>query len=60
MTSWTNIILFGIKLALILEKEFDFEPPSNKNVLKTKIKYYGDEAANFNDKEILKGLIINT
>ena len=37
-----------------MKKEFNSEPIYNKKFLKTKIKYYGDEATDFHDKEIPK------
>ena len=37
-----------------IEKEFDNEPIYNKKFLKTKIKSYGDKAADFHAKEIPK------
>ena len=54
MTYWKNIILFEIKLALILKKEFNSKPVYNKKNLKTKNKSYGDEATDFHDNEIPK------
>ena len=47
------------KVSTDIKKEFDSEPDYNKKLLKTKIKSYGDEAADFQKKEMLKaGLII--
>ena len=46
------MILFGINSVLILKKEFDSEPVSNKSFLKTKLKSHGDEVADFYDKKI--------
>ena len=37
-----------------MKKEFDSKPIYYKKFLKTKIKYYGDEATYFYDKEIPK------
>ena len=37
-----------------VKKEFDSKPVYNKNVVKTKIKSYGDEVTDFYDKEIPK------
>ena len=54
VTYCKNIVLFGIKLGLILKKEFDSEPVYNKRILKTKIKSFGDEAPDFHDKYISK------
>ena len=54
MTYYKNI-LFGIKTALIyIKKEFDSEPVYNKEFLKTKIKFTGDEITDFYDKKIPK------
>ena len=47
-----NIILFGIKSALIYKKEFDSKTVYNKFYLKTKIKSHGKEVTDFYDKEI--------
>ena len=51
-----NIILFGIKSALILKKkkEFDSKPVYHKQFLKSQIKSYGDEPSDFRDKQIPK------
>ena len=38
----------------ILKKELDWKPIYNKKFLKTKIRSYGDEAADFHDKELPK------
>ena len=54
MTYRKDIILFGIKLMLILKKEFDSEPVYNKKVHENQNKTYGDEASDFRDKEISK------
>ena len=45
-----NIILIGIKSALIYKKEFDSETVYNKEFLKTKIKSHGDEVIDFYEK----------
>ena len=50
MTYQKNIILFGIKSALICKKEFDSETVHNKEFLKTKIKSHGDEVIDFYEK----------
>ena len=42
------------KVSADIEKEFDSEPVYNKKLLKTKIKSYSDEAADFHNKEIPK------
>ena len=42
------------KVSNSMKKEFDSKPTYNKNFLKTKTKFYGDEAADFHDKEIPK------
>ena len=47
MTYWKNIILFGIKSALILKKNFIGH-------LSTMKKSYGDDAIDFHDKKIPK------
>ena len=52
MTYCKNAILFGIKQALILKKEFNSRPVYNNNFLKIKIKSNGDEATDFHDKQI--------
>ena len=36
------------------DNEFDSEPVYDKNILKSKIKSYGDEATDFHDKELPK------
>ena len=52
MTYQKNIILFGIKSALIYKKESDSELSITKFCLKTKTESYGDEVTDFYDKEI--------
>ena len=42
------------KVSADVKREFDSEPVYNKNVLKTKIKSYCDEATHFYNKEITK------
>ena len=42
------------KVSADIKKEFDSEPVSNKNFLKTKIKSHGDEVTDFYNKEIWK------
>ena len=37
-----------------IKKELDSKPVYNKNILKTKLKSYGDKATDFHDKEISK------
>ena len=37
-----------------ITKKFDSEPVYNKNILKTKIKSYGDEVTSFYGKNIIK------
>ena len=49
-----NVILFRIKSALILKKEFDSEPVYNIEFWKTKIKFCGDQVTDFYDKKIPK------
>ena len=52
MTYWKNIILFGIKLALISKKYLIASLSIIKKVWKTIKKSYGDEVTDFYDKEI--------
>ena len=42
-----NIILLGIKSVLIYKKDFDSVPVYNKELLKPKLKSYGDEITDF-------------
>ena len=42
------------KVSNSIQKEFDCEPIHNKKFLKTKLLSYGDEATEFNNKEIPK------
>ena len=42
------------KVCRYTKKELDSIPAYNKNFLKTKIKFYDDEATDFHDKEIPK------
>ena len=42
------------KISAGITKKFDSEPVYNKNILKTKIKSYGDEVTGFYGKNILK------
>ena len=42
------------KVSADIKKEFDSEPVYNKNFLKTKIKFHGDEVTDFYDKGIPK------
>ena len=42
------------KVSTNIKKEFDSEPIYNKTFLKTKMKFHGDEATDFYDKEISK------
>ena len=53
MTYWKNIILFGIKLALILKKNLIANLFTVKT-LKTKITFFGDGASDFHDQDIPK------
>ena len=53
ITYWKNIILFGIKSALILKKKLTVNLSIIK-ILKTKIKFYINEVTDFYDKEIPK------
>ena len=52
MTYWTNIILFGIKLLLILNKKLITNLFTIKNIWR--LKSYSDEATCFQDKEVPK------
>ena len=54
-THWKLIILFGIKSALILKKNFIANLSITKS-LNTKVKSYCDQATNLHDKEILEYL----
>ena len=45
------MILFGIK-SLLLLKEINSKPFSDEKILKTKVKSYGDKAADYHGKEI--------
>ena len=49
MTCWKNIILFGIQFGANVEKQFDSKHVCDKDFLKIKIKFHGDEAADFCD-----------
>ena len=49
MTCWKNIILFGIQFGANVEKQFDSKHVCDKDFLKTKIKFHGDEATDFCD-----------
>ena len=42
------------KISAGITKKFDSEPVYNKNILKTKIKSYGDEVTGFYGKNILE------
>ena len=42
------------KVSADIKKEFDSKPVYNKKILKTKIKYHGNELTDFFDKEIPK------
>ena len=47
-------MVFGIKSPISIRSEFDSEPIYYKSYLKTKRKYYNDQATDFGDKEMLK------
>ena len=60
-----SVCIFGLKMmnyynniwnkvSNSIQKELDCEPIHNKNFLKTKLLSYGDEATEFNNKEIPK------
>ena len=53
-TFWKNIILFGIKSALILKNNLIANLSITQKFLKTKIKYYRDEVRDFYNKTIPK------
>ena len=53
MTYWENVILFGIKSALI-QKNNLIVSLSTIKILKTKIKSHGNEVTDFHVKEIPK------
>ena len=42
------------KVSADIKKEFDSEPVDKKELLKTKIKYDGDEATDFRDRKMPK------
>ena len=42
------------KVSTDFKKEFDSKPVNNKKFLKTKIKFYGEQAIDFHDKEVPK------
>ena len=42
------------KVSANIKKEFDSDPVYNKEFLKTKIKYHGDEVTDFYDKKFFK------
>ena len=46
-TIWDNV-------SADIEKEFDSEPVSNKNFMKSKVKSHSDEVRDFYNKKILK------
>ena len=50
---WWKIIIWD-KIIADKEKEFDSKPVFNKEFLKTKIKFPGDEVTDFYDKKISK------
>ena len=47
-------MIFRVKTAIVSPKAIDNKPIHNKNILKTKIKSYGDETPDFPDKEMPK------
>ena len=47
-----NIMLFGIKLAIVWKKNLIGNPSTIKKFLKAKIKFYVVEATDFHDKKI--------
>ena len=42
------------KVSADMKKEFDSEPVSNKNLMKSKVKSHSDEVRDFYNKKILK------
>ena len=46
------------KISSDIRKELDSKPVNNKHFLKTKIKSYGDEAIDFQEKKILRLALI--
>ena len=46
------------KVSVNIKKEFDNEPVYNKELLKTKIKYHGDEVTDFYNKIKFQGWIL--
>ena len=46
-TIWDNV-------SADIKKEFDSEPVSNKNLMKSKVKSHSDEVRDFYNKKILK------
>ena len=42
------------KVSADIKKEFDSEPVSNKNLMKSKVKSHSDEVRDFYNKKILK------
>ena len=56
MTYYKNTI-WG-KVGADVKKEFDSEPVYNKNILKTKIKFHGDEVTDFYDKIFLRWTLV--
>ena len=46
-TIWDNV-------SADIKKEFDIEPVSNKNFMKSKVKSHSDEVRDFYNKKILK------
>ena len=56
MTYYKNTI--WDKVGADVKKEFDSEPVYNKNILKTKIKFHGDEVTDFYDKIFLRWTLV--
>ena len=46
------------KVSANIKNEFDSEPVYNKKILKTNIKFHGDEVGDFYDKKILRCILI--
>ena len=51
-TYQNNMLIFGDKVSADMVKELGIESVYNKELLKTKIKSYGDEVTDFYDKNI--------
>ena len=52
MTYQNNMLILGDKVSADIKKELGSESVYDKELLKTKIKSYGDEVTDFYDKNI--------